>query len=199
MWPETYTIVHNEGVPGRVALIAVVATMGCNAQLGGDTPRDAAASDTLRPDGGGNVDAALDARTCTGGQAAALAPDGSCLVHFTSAMTYANAKASCASMGWHLAYLKDATIDTFAQSFVGTMDTWIGATDTATEGTFVWDDGTAFAYTNWAAMEPNNANGAYQEDCVIIAGARAGKLWDDRPCDATEIAMSGVYAYLCQH
>jgi hypothetical protein len=201
VWHETYTIRHNEGVTGRVALLGIFATLGCDASLGAgnDSQVDAAVSDAPRADVSIRGDASPDARTCTGGNAAALAPDGSCLVHFTTAVTYANAKASCAGMGWHLAYIKDAALDTFAQNFVGAVDTWIGGTDSVTEGTHRWDDGTAFIFTNWAALEPNNGNGTYQEDCVVIAGARAGKLWDDRPCNASENVNSGLFAYLCQH
>ncbi len=183
---------------GRAALFVLIATVGCDASLGAGPERDdASVGDANRADTV-SADAAPDARACTQGVGAALAPDGSCMVHMTVAMTYVNAKASCAANGWHLAYLKDAPTDTFAQAFVGTVDTWIGGTDVL-EGTFKWEDGTAFVFTNWAATEPNNANGVYQEDCVVIAGARAGKLWDDRPCDATENAMSGLFAYLCQY
>jgi hypothetical protein len=173
----------------------------CKASLGGggDVQQDADVVDARRTDGA--VDAPPDARVCTGGDAAALAPDGSCLVHITAAVTYANAKTACSAlgMGAHLALLKSAALDTFAETFIGTVDTWIGANDLATEGTFLWEDGTALAFTNWAPGEPNNAGNAYQEDCAIIAGARATKQWDDRPCDATEVAASGTFATLCQY
>mgnify|MGYP006213002293 CR=1 FL=1 len=76
---------------------------------------------------------------------------------------------------------------------------WIGGNDLATEATFVWDDNTAFVYTSWGDGEPNNANDNFQEDCVIIAGARLEKKWDDRPCDASEVPTSGTFAYLCQY
>ena len=60
------------------------------------------------------------------------------------------------------------------RQFVGSANTFIGATDRAVEGTFVWDDGTPLSFTNWRAGEPNNggSGATYQEDCVIIAGAR---------------------------
>lgn len=182
-----------------LAFVLVVAA--CDASLGGGggVKQDADLIDTPQTDA--SVDAPPpDARVCTGGDAAALAPDGSCLVHVQSPVTYANAKIGCAAlgMGAHLALLKNAALDTFAETFIGTLDTWIGANDLATEGTFLWEDGTALAFTNWAMGEPNNAGNAYQEDCAIIAGARATKQWDDRPCDATEVA-SGSFAYLCQY
>jgi hypothetical protein len=187
----------------RLAIALIAAGLGCDATLGsgGDTHQDAPAASDARADSAA-TDAPPDARTCTGGNAAALAPDGSCLVHVTTAVTYANAKAGCAAlgMGAHLAFLENASIDTFAETFIGSVDTWIGGNDLVTENAFVWDDGTAFNFTNWATNEPNNGGaGAYQEDCVLIAGARATKQWDDRPCDATEVPTSGTFAYLCQY
>jgi hypothetical protein len=111
-----------------------------------------------------------------------------------------DAKASCAAIGAHLADLKDARIDAAAEAFVGSANTFIGLTDRAVEGTFVWDDGTSLGYANWHSGEPNNGgSGGYQEDCVVIAGARVGAQWDDRPCDQTETTLGGVYAYLCEY
>jgi hypothetical protein len=181
---------------GRPAFLLALAA--CKATLGGggDVQQDADVVDSRSA-----VDAPPDARVCTGGDAAALAPDGSCLVHVKTAATYANAKVGCSAlgMGAHLALLQNAALDTFAETFIGSIDTWIGANDLVTEGAFLWEDGTALAFTNWATGEPNNAGNAYQEDCAIIAGTRATKQWDDRPCDATEVAASGSFAYLCQY
>lgn len=130
-----------------------------------------------------------------------VAPDGSCFVFVNTPVTYLAAKQACMNMNAHLAYLKTAALDTAAEAFVGTANTWIGASDLATEGTFVWDDGSALTFTNWHAGEPNSGGtgATYQEDCVIIAGARVDKQWDDRPCDASEVAASGMFAYLCHY
>jgi hypothetical protein len=200
MWSETYTIGHNEGMRRRPALAVVLAASACEASLGGggdDGMRDASVVDTRPIDA--PTDMSIDARPCMGGDSAAVAPDGSCLVHVTSSVTFQQARAACTAMTAHLAYLKTAQLDTFAQSFVGNVDTWIGGDDLAMEGDFRWGDGTAFVYTAWATGEPNNGGDGYQEDCVIIAGARAGKLWDDRPCDPSEVPSSGSFAYLCQY
>lgn len=184
-----------------LALLAVPSLgVGCGAQLGPDTigsetPQADAAIDSRPP-----ADAAIDARPCTGGNSAQVGPDGSCFVLVTTPVTYLAARQACMAMGAHLAYLKDATLDAFAEQFVGTNNTWIGGNDLTTEGTFVWDDGTPFAFTAWGTGEPNAGNGGgYQEDCVIIAGAKMNKKWDDRPCDASEVANSGMFAYLCNY
>jgi hypothetical protein len=181
------------------AAYALLLVAGCGAELGpgggqadgsvvdGNVPRDSAI-------------AMVDARPCMGGDTAQVGPDGTCFVHVGTPVTYAAATAACMAMSAHLAYLKSASVDMFAEQFVGTANTWIGGTDLATEGSFVWDDGTAFTFTNWHAGEPNNGGGGtYQEDCVIIAGARVDKQWDDRPCDASEVPTSGNFAYLCNY
>src|SRR4026207_1345940 len=51
------------------------------------------------------------ARPCTGGTMAQLAPDGSCFVFVSTPVTYVAAKAACAAMNAHLAYLKTAPLD----------------------------------------------------------------------------------------
>jgi hypothetical protein len=181
----------------RAVLAAVLAA--CGAQLGpagggSDQPLDAAAIDAPSPD------APIDARACAGGDAHMVGPHGECLVMFTTPATYVDAKAACAAIDAHLAYLKDADLDAAAETFVGSADTFIGLTDVATEGQFVWDDGTPVVFTNWHSGEPNNGGtSGFVENCAIIAGARVGAQWDDRPCDTSELANAGQYAYLCEY
>lgn len=182
----------------RIVLAAVLAA--CGAQLGpggggSDQPLDAPAFDGPSPD------APVDARPCTGGDAHMVGPHGECLVMFTAPATHADATAACAAIGAHLAYLTDAELDAAAETFVGSANTLIGLSDLATEGTFVWDDGTPLGFANWHIGEPNSggSGATYQEDCVIIAGARVGAQWDDRPCDASEVPSAGTYAYLCEY
>jgi len=180
--------------------LALLLLAGCGAELGGGGTKEG--SEIV--DANVRRDAAVvtpDARACTGGTAAMTAPDGSCFVFVNTPVTRAAAKLACANMNAHLAYLKNAQMDAAAEAFIGTTNTWIGATDIITEGTFVWDDATALVFTNWHTGEPNSggSGATYQEDCVIIAGARVDKQWDDRPCDASEVANSGMFAYLCQY
>lgn len=177
--------------------LALLLLAGCGAELGGGGPQvgsEIVDADTGKHDAGVVTP---DARPCTG----TLAPDGSCFVFVTTPVTYAAAKLACTNMNAHLAYLKTAALDTAAEAMIGMTNTWIGASDLATEGTFLWDDGSALVFTNWHTGEPNagGPNATYQEDCVIIAGARVDKQWDDRPCDASEVANSGMFAYLCQY
>ncbi len=144
------------------------------------------------------VDGPPDARACEGGDAAMQAGDGSCIVLFTAPLSFANADAACVGFGARLAILSNAQRDAAAKALIGTSNVFIGFTDQATENTFVWVDGTPVTFTNFAADEPNNANGTFEEDCAMYDGTRGG--WDDRPCSNAVPnigATPGEYPYLC--
>jgi hypothetical protein len=172
---------------------------GCGAQLEeSSTAADAPIADSpiAVVDGGG--DAPADTRACTGGDAAQTAADGSCIVLFSAPLDFANADAACITFGSRLAILNTAAREATAAALVGTADVWIGLTDAAAEGTFVWVDDTPLTFSNFATDEPNNAGGAFEEDCAMYAGARGG--WDDRPCSAAVPNIGATptsYPYLC--
>ena len=59
---------------------------------------------------------------------------------------------------------------------------WIGGTDAASEGTWVWSStGTPLSYTNWYSAQPDNYLG--NEDCLEFnwKASSPGK-WNDGPC-----------------
>ena len=60
--------------------------------------------------------------------------------------------------GGHLATVQNLAENNFVKSIVP-YSTWIGGTDEAQEGTWVWENGEPWNYTNWGNSEPNN-NGA---------------------------------------
>jgi hypothetical protein len=73
-------------------------------------------------------------------------------------------------VGGHLVTINDAAENTFvwttfAQAIPGTGRVWLGLTDAATEGTFVYTSGEAFVYTYWESGEPNNSD---NEDYVAM-------------------------------
>lgn len=63
---------------------------------------------------------------------------------------------------------------------------WLGATDNAKEGSYVWQtSGLPVAYSNWNAGEPNNCCGG--ENCAEMSGSNQG--WNDVGCVALRSAL----------
>ncbi|KAM4603884.1 C-type mannose receptor 2-like [Polymixia lowei] len=58
---------------------------------------------------------------------------------------------------------------------------WIGLTDTETEGTWKWVDGTPMTTSYWGDREPNSYEGR-NEDCGEVRFSTWEKSWNDEPC-----------------
>ena len=119
-------------------------------------------------------------------------------------MTQADAKASCVAQGGFLAKISASNIQEVSELISGDSFTipeddnvswkqrhasWIGAEDRATEGEFVWQDGSAASDAPWQPGEPNSWKGL-NEDCAMLARWRAPWLffgWKlvDVPCEKT--------------
>ena len=85
----------------------------------------------------------------------------------------------CLAVGLQLASVHSAAQNALLVTAVaGNNKVWIGGTDAASEGAWVWSpSNTPLSYTNWNAGEPNNAYGG--QDCMQIYSS--GK-WDDDKC-----------------
>jgi cysteine-rich repeat protein len=127
---------------------------------------------------------ALDACGADLGADRALATDAACYLAFP-ARTWAAAADDCVTLGGHLASIPDLATDQLLAPLAPS-SAWIGLTDAAIEGTWVWNDGTPFAFTNWNSGEPNNSG---NEDCVHLLG---DGRWNDLPCTDASVA------YLCE-
>ncbi len=68
---------------------------------------------------------------------------------------------------------------------------WIGFTDAALEGTFVWYDSAPVTYSNWAPGEPNNSGG--NENCTQIY---PDGTWNDLNCNGYN-SLSVIEVNLC--
>ncbi|WP_165224033.1 lectin-like protein [Aquisphaera insulae] len=84
----------------------------------------------------------------------------------SKAETWWEAEAEAQSLGGHLVAVNDAAEQALLVSlFGGTERLWIGLYDAVSEGTFVWSNGDAVTYTNWAPGQPDNST---NEDYVYM-------------------------------
>ena len=109
-------------------------------------------------------------------------------------LSYYDASQECFNGGGRLVALKTAARQAeviaalhaagITQSWV-----WVGANDIATEGTWIWSDGTGVsypgAYTRWQSGEPNDAR--QSEDCMGLITSSG--LWNDWSCSHALISV----------
>ena len=89
----------------------------------------------------------------------------------------ANAFADAVDRGGFVATINDASQNAFIANALqanSITEAHIGYSDAASEGNFVWQDGSSSTYENWQPGEPNNTDGG--EDYVTIS---AGGSWND--------------------
>jgi hypothetical protein len=149
---------------------------------GGGNPGDDDPNRPDRPDGG-SPDATP---ACEGGDARVSDPaTGHCYTLFLTGRSWDNANSACAALGarTHLAVIESAAENSVVFGLVGSGRTWIGATDAAAEGTFVWVNGAPVAgFVKFAAGEPGNGGGGVPgEDCLEMFSTGAGE-WNDNEC-----------------
>ncbi|MFO0362708.1 MAG: HYR domain-containing protein, partial [Flavobacteriales bacterium] len=89
----------------------------------------------------------------------------------TAATTWPVANTTAISLGGHLATINSAAENAF---FSGIGRHWIGLTDQAVEGTWVWSNGEPVTYLNWASGQPDNSG---NEDFAEINWS--GQQWND--------------------
>jgi hypothetical protein len=107
--------------------------------------------------------------------------------------TWDSARATCSVMfAGDLVKIDDTgendAIVAFLQGVSDTGRWFIGLSDSASEGDFVWTDGSAPTFTNWGEGEPNDYGDG--EDCSEI-WAVYGYTWNDIGCDA-------IYDFICE-
>ena len=98
-------------------------------------------------------------------------------------VTWIAASASAQASGWHLATIGSMAENDFVKSLLNSSladrsHFWLGATDGATEGTYLWVDGTPFSFANWWPGEPNNSG---NEDYLAMDLRSGSWAWNDAP------------------
>lgn len=173
------------GVGGNAGGAACDVADGCDADAG----RGGAASGAGGSAGAGTAGAGGSQPTVGCGPDEIIAPNGVCYFIDTTTRTWAEARSSCQARGssWDLVTIYDTARNDFVLSVTG-FEAWIGATDAADEGAWVWVDAEApfyevgattnVGFANWTAGEPNDYDGS---DCLRML---ATGQWADWPCDS---------------
>ena len=94
-------------------------------------------------------------------------------------MTFSAATKHCKSMGAFLAESRSDEENDIIYNFMK-HSIWLGATDSANEGTWVWQsDGEGVCYDKWDPIESNQED----KDCPYMYSFNG--LWRYAPCDST--------------
>ena len=129
------------------------------------------------------------------------------LVFNSNPLSWADAEAHCVSLGGHLATIKSEEMarhidSTYVRGGGQCHATWIGYNDRASEGAWVWADGSTSSYTNWwKPSEPNDMDTG--EDCATLGVdclygfGGVGNYWADSGCAPGDYEYT-ARASLCQ-
>jgi len=99
-------------------------------------------------------------------------------------VTWEEARDNCRRFGFELVAIDSEAEQDFvwARAAETDGDYWIGLTDSETEGTYVWSDGSALgSFAPWANEQPDSGDGEVEEDCVELIQSEEGR-WNDRDC-----------------
>lgn len=131
--------------------------------------------------------AAIDAAMAAGGFVFMNVQNQPCSRYYynnTPTSNWNTAQAQAAAVGGNLVSVNSAAENADllsaaqAQGFTGGI--WIGFTDAASEGNWVWSNGSSNGYTNWNGSEPSNSGGfpCYTDEDGAIMQLSNG-LWND--------------------
>ena len=116
-----------------------------------------------------------------------------CYLYVSQPENFDTAESHCVARGLpgrpsHLASVLTWAETSFLAGLIqrsGASFAWIGLSDVAVEGHWVWLDGSYYGSTRWAYRQPDNSN---NEDCVFLS---TDVSWNDYPCDRSVV-------YLCK-
>jgi len=125
----------------------------------------------------------------TGGCGEGVLAAGTVFFVCSDIRSWNEARTICTDAGYDLISIDSAALNDAVQAAIGA-NSWIGASDSASENRWVWPDGTQFSndstplagfYANWASGEPNNDGGLLRDqNCGSIY--LADGTWDDLDC-----------------
>ena len=131
---------------------------------------------------------------CTPIQGCDVTINGSCYAHVDDSLNWNQAENCCVAWGGHLASIHSNDTNTILNGIRNQgRSTWIGLSDTANDGVYVWTDGTQCDYKNFASGQPNSANG---ESCFFFYNGAL--TWHDYYCSSSTLGVNILTSYICQ-
>ncbi|XP_061758842.1 galactose-specific lectin nattectin-like [Nerophis ophidion] len=105
-----------------------------------------------------------------------------CFIFVEQPRNFTEAEKVCILKGGNLASIRNALENELVKALIveagfAAGSTWIGFSDAITEGEFLWTDGSAFKFTDFAPTQPDNFN--MSEDCGEI---NITTQWNDDDC-----------------
>ena len=100
--------------------------------------------------------------------------------------SWSNGQATCAALGANLPSIHSQEENVFVQSLHGGEHSWLGLSDTKSEGpegTFVWSDGAPFDFNFWAQHQPKKS---HKQNCVHTLGFLQDHLYKWKDVNCTE-------------
>ncbi|XP_041375127.1 macrophage mannose receptor 1-like [Gigantopelta aegis] len=116
-----------------------------------------------------------------------------CFIAKTSYLKWRDARDACIQMGSKLIVLDSADKNAAVSDYINIHEVdywktfWIGLTDEATEGEFVWENGNRLDFTAWRYGQPDDGLGG--EDFVGLS-VDSG-VWND-------LKSYNTYSYICE-
>ena len=98
-------------------------------------------------------------------------------LYVNQAKSWYSARDYCASRGGYLVTIQDAEENEFIYQLSNGGYTWLGATDEAEEGTWVWVNGQPWEYRNWAASQPDDVGS--EDYLAFFTEQGKSRIWND--------------------
>ncbi|CAH1239363.1 COLEC12 [Branchiostoma lanceolatum] len=123
--------------------------------------------------------------TCPSGYERFCEKPDMCYKFATDEKTYSDAKSACQAAGGHLVMPKDQpTNDLLLNQIMARYPDplswpWIGLTDEAEEGTWVWDDGATLTGTGWSNWKEGFPRDSTLYNCAFWAHPYNSKAWNN--------------------
>jgi hypothetical protein len=132
----------------------------------------------------------VDAASCGENDYGTLYTEGAstmCLRREATTRSYEDARVRCKALGGYLTMVRNSDEQKIVLSIFQNQNTWIGANDINSEGTFVWGVNQALVtYQAYASGEPNDYGTG--EDCVQMWDREKGQ-WNDDRCSRTRASI----------